>query len=247
MAIAIAEVAATGPTSRKALAASCGAPQHGMPRRASSRSAARGSRSWQASARATGPQSTAPVALAYLDDEAALVEAARAVSELTHYDPEAGDACVLWCLAIRHAILTGELDARIGLRHIDADRQDLWTSRLDVAENSKPSDFTNNGWVVEALQAAWCAIATTPIPQDDPARGAFRADHLRLALDAAVRGGERHRHSRRHRRRTTWRCLRGISGPRGLASRAARLAGAGDPRPGDAGHPNREGGHAVQL
>ena len=65
---------------------------------------------------------TAPVALAYLDDEAALVEAARAVSELTHYDPEAGDACVLWCLAIRHAILTGVLDARIGLQHIDADR-----------------------------------------------------------------------------------------------------------------------------
>ena len=50
---------------------------------------------------------TAPLALAYLDDEAALVEAARAVSELTHYDPEAGDACVLWCLAIRHAVLTG--------------------------------------------------------------------------------------------------------------------------------------------
>ena len=67
---------------------------------------------------------TAPLALAYLDDEAALVEAARAVSELTHYDPEAGDACVLWCLAIRHAILTGELDARIGLQHIDADRRE---------------------------------------------------------------------------------------------------------------------------
>ena len=50
---------------------------------------------------------TAPLALAYLDDEPGLVEAARAVSELTHYDPEAGDACVLWCLAIRHAILTG--------------------------------------------------------------------------------------------------------------------------------------------
>ena len=53
---------------------------------------------------------TAPLALAYLDDEAALVAAARAVSELTHYDPEAGDACVLWCCAIRHAILTGVLD-----------------------------------------------------------------------------------------------------------------------------------------
>ncbi len=69
---------------------------------------------------------TAPVALAYLDNEAALVEAARAVSELTHYDPEARDACVLWCLAIRHAVLTGLLDTRIGLQHIDIDRRDLW-------------------------------------------------------------------------------------------------------------------------
>lgn len=132
---------------------------------------------------------TAPVALAYLHDEAALVEAARAVSELTHYDPEAGDACVLWCLAIRHAILTGELNIRTGLQHIDADRRDLWAPRLDVAEASQPSDFANNGWMVEALQAAWSAIATTPVPQDDPAAGVFRVDHLRLALDAAVRGG----------------------------------------------------------
>ncbi len=132
---------------------------------------------------------TAPVALAYIYDEAALVEAARAVSELTHYDPEAGDACVLWCLAIRHAILTGELDARIGLQHIDIDRRDMWASRLNTAEASKPNDFTNNGWVVEALQAAWSTIATTSVPQDDPARGVFRVDHLRLALDAAVRGG----------------------------------------------------------
>lgn len=132
---------------------------------------------------------TAPVALAYLDDEDALVQATRAVSELTHYDPEAGDACVLWCCAIRHAVLTGELDARIGLQHIDSARRAVWASRLDVAEASKPSDFTNNGWVVEALQAAWCAIATTPVAHDDPAKGVFRVDHLRLALDAAVRGG----------------------------------------------------------
>ena len=132
---------------------------------------------------------TASLALAYLDNEAALVEAARAVSELTHYDPEAGDACVLWCCAIRHAILTGLLDARIGLRHIDMDRRDVWASRLDVAEASQPSDFTNNGWVVEALQGAWSAITTTPVPENDPAQGVFRVDHLRLALDAAVRGG----------------------------------------------------------
>ena len=47
----------------------------------------------------------------------------------------------------------------------------------------------NNGWVVEALQGAWSAITTTPIPQDDSAKGVFRVDHLGLALDAAVRGG----------------------------------------------------------
>jgi ADP-ribosylglycohydrolase len=35
----------------------------------------------------------------------------------------------------------------------------------------------------------WSAITTTPIPQDDPVAGVFRVDHLRLALDAAVRGG----------------------------------------------------------
>ena len=67
---------------------------------------------------------TAPVALAYLDDEDAMVEAARAISELTHFDPDAGDACVLWCCAIRHAVLTGELDVRIGLRHIESGRRE---------------------------------------------------------------------------------------------------------------------------
>ena len=133
---------------------------------------------------------TAPVALAYLGDDDALVEAARSVSELTHFDPEAGDACVLWCVTIRHAILTGQLDVRRGLDRIPAERRDLWESRLDEAEGSPPSAFADkNGWVVAALQGAWSAIANTPVPKDDSASGVFRADHLRLALEAAVRGG----------------------------------------------------------
>ncbi|MCV7004421.1 ADP-ribosylglycohydrolase family protein [Mycobacterium gordonae] len=132
---------------------------------------------------------TAPVALAFLDDEDVLAEAARTVSELTHYDPEAGDACVLWCLAIRNAVLTGELNARIGLRHLEVERRTLWAGRIHQADLMHPAEFTNNGWVAQALQAAWSAISTTPVPQDDPAKGTFRADHLRLALDAAVRGG----------------------------------------------------------
>lgn len=133
---------------------------------------------------------TAPVALAYLDDEAGLVEAARTISELTHFDPEAGDACVLWCTAIRHAVFEGVLDVRIGLDHIEAERRGLWASRIDDAEWMQPSAFSgNNGWVVSALQAAWSAITKTPVPDDDPEAGTFRADHLRLALESAVRGG----------------------------------------------------------
>ncbi|OBI82168.1 ADP-ribosylglycohydrolase family protein [Mycobacterium sp. E740] len=130
---------------------------------------------------------TAPVALAYLDDEHAMVEAARAISELTHFDPDAGDACVLWCSAIRHAVRTGELDVRTGLRHLEPHRLTTWAKRLDDAEAAPPASFPNNGWVVTAMQAAWSAIATTPVPQDDPANGDFKADHLRLALDSAVR------------------------------------------------------------
>lgn len=132
---------------------------------------------------------TAPVALAYLDDEDALADAARHISQLTHFDPEAADACVLWCCAIRHAILTGALDVRTGLRHISSDRCELWSQRLDEAETSEPADFTKNGWVVQALQAAWSSITTTPVPDDDPAAGTFRADHLAMALESAVRGG----------------------------------------------------------
>jgi ADP-ribosyl-[dinitrogen reductase] hydrolase len=134
---------------------------------------------------------TAPIALAYLDDPVGLAEAATALSALTHFDRSAGEACALWCLAIRHAVLTGGLDACAGLGYLPARTVDVWTARLVEAEKSRPVDFSRNGWVVEALQAAWCAIATavTSLPDDDPQGGASRGNHLRLALESAVRGG----------------------------------------------------------
>lgn len=125
---------------------------------------------------------TAPVALAYLGDEEALIEAATAISALTHFDPEAGEACVLWSLAVRHAVLNGRLDVRAGLGRLAVDRRRLWRARIEAAEASRPADFPKNGWVVEALQAAWSAIASTATG-DDPAQ------HLRRALESAVRGG----------------------------------------------------------
>lgn len=132
---------------------------------------------------------TAPVALAYLDDEEAMVAAARALSELTHFDPQAGEACVLWCSAIRHAVLTGQIDVRVGLGHLTPDSRAAWEGHIDQAESGEPADFESNGFVVQALQGAWSAIHGTPEPKDDVAASTFRAQRLHLALEAAVRGG----------------------------------------------------------
>jgi ADP-ribosyl-[dinitrogen reductase] hydrolase len=120
---------------------------------------------------------TAPVALAYLDDADGLAEAARSLSSLTHYDPEAGDACVLWTLAIRHAVLTGEIDIRKGLSAIPEDRRDRWYDRINEAVWKQTRDFDHNGWVVEAFQAAYCAVSRT------------YGLGVKDALEAAVRGG----------------------------------------------------------
>ena len=112
-----------------------------------------------------------------------------ALSALTHADPEAGEACALWCLAIRHAVLHGTFAGlEDGLSHLSRERRDVWAERLRDAEAREPSSFTHNGWVVEALQGAWSAISRTQTPAQGAVPG-FAADHLVRALEAAVRGG----------------------------------------------------------
>lgn len=123
---------------------------------------------------------TAPVALAYLDDPDTLADTARVLCELTHCEADAGDACVLWGLAIRHAVLVGELDLRVGLGALPPGRRELWAARIAHAEQRQPADFPRNGWAVQALQGAWSAIVHTD---------ASEATHYRRALEAAVRGG----------------------------------------------------------
>lgn len=127
---------------------------------------------------------TGPVVLAHLDDADALAEAARKVSSLTHPDQRASEACVLWCLAIRHAVLTGELDVRAGLPLL-GDAVGFWGDRLDEAEREYPRTFTPNGYVVTALQAAWSAIHHT---REDAGR--FERDHIDRALDRVIGIGD---------------------------------------------------------
>ncbi|WP_308465646.1 ADP-ribosylglycohydrolase family protein [Rathayibacter soli] len=133
----------------------------------------------QATGRSAGNGSlmrTGPVALGYLGDPAGLAVAARRISDLTHFETDAGDACVIWSLAIRHAILTGEYDIRTQIDALPADRQARWHGLIDTAEAVQPRDVPgSNGWVVAALQAAWSAI--------------HRGDGLLDTLERVVRCG----------------------------------------------------------
>ena len=191
---------------------------------------------------------TAPVALAYLDDELGLVEAARAVSELTHYDPEAGDACVLWCLAHpprrphRHSWMpesacstSTQTDARSGHRgSTPPKRHSLRTSRTTGGSSkrcrprgrrSRPRlsrrtirpRVSSASITCASLSTPRCVAAMTPTPS-------------RLSLaDCLARPTGRRRF------------------PRSGVAMLHGWPGLGDPGPGGAGHPNREGGQAVQL
>jgi len=127
---------------------------------------------------------TAPVALQFLDHPDGLADAARRISALTHHDRQAQDACVLWSLAIRHAIVFGELDLRGGLAQLDAAASGQWAELIDDAERRPPGEFAPNGWVVTALQAAWSSIVHTPVPSERPER------HLGDALETAIRIGD---------------------------------------------------------
>lgn len=122
---------------------------------------------------------TGPVALGFLGDglEPSLVEAAGRIAQLTHHEQDNVDAVVLWSLAIRHAIRTGEFDPTVGLEWVGGSAE-RWADLIDeaLAPGAHPRDFqAHNGWVVKAFQGALAAVA-----------GAF---DVRDALIRGVRGG----------------------------------------------------------
>ena len=100
---------------------------------------------------------------------------ARDVSDLTHADRDTGDACVLWSLAIRHAICEGGLDLEGQLQWLPESRRSRWAALIEEADARQPVDFPRNGRVVHALQAAGPAIR--------------HGEGLADVLERAVRGG----------------------------------------------------------
>ena len=125
---------------------------------------------------------TAPVALCFLDSAEATYQAAVRISALTHFDPVAGEASGLFSVAIRHAVLTGELDIRQGLGFLPLDSVAYWDEVISEAENKEPQDFPKNGWVIQAFQGAWSAIVRNMGLSD-------KSEQLVATLEAAVRGG----------------------------------------------------------
>ncbi len=127
---------------------------------------------------------TAVVGLTRLLDRAATATAARAMAELTHFDPLAGDACVLWSELVRSAVLDGPGDGtpELALELLPPARRDQWQRWLaDVIADPTPARFPNNGYTVAALQAAYAAVVFALRGRPDTA--------VRAGLVAAVRAG----------------------------------------------------------
>ncbi|EWT03191.1 ribosylglycohydrolase [Intrasporangium oryzae NRRL B-24470] len=125
---------------------------------------------------------TSVVGISAVRDRVATARAARAVAELTHADPLAGDSSVLWSEAIRVAVTEGRLDLAAGLDLVSPELAGRWGDLIEEATGAEPSAFVNNGFTVTALQAAWAAITSTD-------RGDGSAMHLQRGLQAAVRAG----------------------------------------------------------
>lgn len=129
---------------------------------------------------------TAPVALAFLErPDEELVEFAMAVSSLTHADRQAQEACAIWCVGIKYAVLDATFGGvRAGLEILPPASRTTWSDYLDEAEKRSPSEFTGNGYVVRALQAAWASIVQTETAGESPCL------HLQDSLKRAIAIGD---------------------------------------------------------
>ena len=129
---------------------------------------------------------TAPVALAHLGDDEAIAASAQEVSALTHGDPLAGEACLLWCIALDRAVREARLDGvRDGLVLLPQARRQQWATWLEEAERLPPRSFVPNGFVVTALQAAYAAITQSAVPA-----GTGASTHLVVGIRTAVGIGD---------------------------------------------------------
>ncbi len=123
---------------------------------------------------------TAGVAMALHTDPSAMVRAAMRLASMTHADDRSSQACAVWCLAIRAALLAEDpADTEALAAALDADvvaylpvEVDYWRAVLREAYGTSPVDYydyhPSNGYCVTTLLAAWAAVTGTPVPTDEP-------------------------------------------------------------------------------
>lgn len=120
---------------------------------------------------------TAPIGLAYPQDPHKTTVAATIYAGMTHADPDAIEACVLWSELIRLAVATGNLDPGRALRQVRLSRRATFRDLLADAHGADPATWTwSNGGAIDALRTAWAAITGN---LGDPV----------AAVEAAVRAG----------------------------------------------------------
>lgn len=102
---------------------------------------------------------TTPLTLGYLHDPDQLTAVSQLYSGLTHGSPQAAQACALWNLAQREAILYGRFDLSAGLPWLPEASQSGWEQLITRAEIGLPQDFAlHNGLVTHLIQTVWSAI-----------------------------------------------------------------------------------------
>ncbi|RJS47420.1 ADP-ribosylglycohydrolase family protein [Nocardioides cavernaquae] len=133
---------------------------------------------------------SAAVAVGCLHDRTLLAARGRAIAELTHMHPLAGDSCVLWNEAIRVAAVEERIDLYAGVDLLPTERHEQWRAWLSEAVSRPPSTFTPNGWTVSALQAAASVIAHSPEEEGQFQRGLHAAVRIGNDTDtvAAITG-----------------------------------------------------------
>ncbi|WP_285127659.1 ADP-ribosylglycohydrolase family protein [Propionibacterium freudenreichii] len=86
-----------------------------------------------------GLMRTSVVGLAAVDSAEETANAAARVCALTHGEPRCIESSVLWSLAVRNAVLTGNLDVRSGLPQLAPERRSWWQRQIASAEDGPPS------------------------------------------------------------------------------------------------------------
>ena len=152
---------------------------------------------------------TAPVALSYLDDAEGARSAAHRISSLTHDDPRAGQACELWTHAIRHAVVAGNFDGVRGFLSVaDQDVAEYWGPLLDQAETGKPA-----GLLQERLGGA----CTSDCLVGNHFHGQWRCSPPPVRIGSSSKSRRGHRHDGGHRGWPPRRPLGSVGGSRPLA------------------------------